>query len=301
MTPPRVTYQGEPGAFSEEAALAWDPSALCDPRSTFREVAEAVVRGEAEAGVLPVENTLAGGVAPAYDVLGSLPLTVVGEVVRPIRMCLLGLRGASIVGLNRVESHPVALAQCGRFLAAHPHIEAVVVHDTAGAARLVAERGDPRVAAVASAWAAERYGLAVLAAGIQDREDNRTRFFVVRRREDGAGGDDDGAQPPGGRERQEEGAGGSAPTPPPDVPWKTAVLLETENRPGGLASALVPLAERGVNLTHLECRPGDDPWTYRFFLDVTGPDPEVVAAALDEVRAVSSRFRILGQFPAAPR
>lgn len=279
MSLPRVTYQGEPGAFSEEAALSWFGEAVCEPRTTFRQVAEAVVRGEAEAGVLPVENTLAGGVAPAYDVLGSLPLVVVGEVVRPIRMCLLGLRGARTEALRRVESHPVALAQCGRFLQEHPAIEAVVVHDTAGAARLVAERGDPQVAAIASAWAAERYGLEVLAEGVQDRDDNRTRFFVVRR----------------------DGNGGSVEAHTPGAEWKTAVLLETQNRPGGLAGALVPLAEHGVNLTHLECRPGDDPWTYRFFLDVTAPDPAALEKALGEVEKVSSRFRILGQFPAAPR
>jgi prephenate dehydratase len=281
MTRPRVTYQGEPGAFSEEAALSWFGDADCEPRTTFRQVAEAVVNGEADAGVLPVENTLAGGVASAYDVLGSLPLTVVGEVVRPIRMCLLGLRGAAVTGLRRVESHPVALAQCGIFLARHPTIEAVVVHDTAGAARLVAERGDPTVAAIASAWAAERYGLEVLAEGIQDRDDNRTRFFVVRRDE------------PASRSW-------NGPTPGPGTPWKTALLIETENRPGGLVSALLPLAERGVNLTHLEARPGGDPWTYRFFLDVSAPDQPTVDEALEAVARATSRFRVLGRFPAAP-
>lgn len=282
MTRPRVTYQGEPGAFSEEAALSWFGEAECEPRSTFRQVAEAVVNREADAGVLPVENTLAGGVAPAYDVLGSLPLTVVGEVVRPIRMCLLGLRGARIPELRRVESHPVALAQCGSFLTQHPAIEAVVVHDTAGAARLVAERGDPTVAAIASAWAAERYGLEVLAEGVQDRDDNRTRFFVVTRDE----------PLPGPWNR---------PAPAPGAPWKTALLIETENRPGGLVSALLPLAERGVNLTNLEARPGGDPWTYRFFLDVSAPDQPTVDAALEEVARATSRFRVLGRFPAAPR
>lgn len=278
-----LAYQGEPGAFSEEAALTWTGnSGRAVAKGSFREVAEAVVSGEVELGVLPVENTLAGVVAPAYDVLGALPLRVVGEVVRPIRMCLLAFPGSRLEEIRRVESHPVALAQCGRFLAGHPGIEAVAVHDTAGAARRVAEARDPSTAAIASAWAGQRYGLDVLAAGIQDRPDNRTRFFIVA---------------PEGRDSREGGEGSGGPDGGnPEGPWKTALLVETPNRPGALVAVLAPFADRQINLTHLECRPGEDPWSYRFFLDVTTPDRESLETALREVEGVSSRFRVLGRF-----
>jgi prephenate dehydratase len=183
-----VAYQGEPGAFSE-AAVRHLFGAAARPLgcASFAEVRAEVLDGRAEAGVLPVENSVAGPVATAHAVLAEGGLVVRGEVSLRVRQCLLAPPGAALDTLERVLSHPVALAQCGRFLARHPHLRPVPVHDTAGAARLVAAGGDARAAALASREAAAIYGLAVLAEGVEDDPANTTRFVAVVRADGGAG------------------------------------------------------------------------------------------------------------------
>jgi prephenate dehydratase len=276
-TPFPVAFQGELGAFSEEAVRTWfGPSVEPVPCREFREVGDAVRDRKAAAGLLPVENTLAGTVQPSYDVLAEPDFSVVGEVILPIRHFLLGLPGSSLTGVRKVISHPVALAQCGRFLSKHRDIEAVAVYDTAGAAREVAQRNDATLAAIASYRAAERYGLAVLEGDLQDRSDNQTRFLVIRRT------DTDPLPEEATR---------------PDAGWKTAVLVETENRPGALVAVLLPLAREGVNLSKLESRPGLTPWSYRFFLELEGdPRGEAVGRAMAEVAKVARTVRVLGSF-----
>jgi prephenate dehydratase len=281
--PPRVAFQGEHGAFSEEALLEhFHGRARPVPRRDFRGVGEAVLGGDAELGILPVENTLAGSVQGAHDVLADGGLAIVGEVVLAIRLFLLGVPGAREEKLRRILSHPVALAQCTRYLRAHPRAEAVTVHDTAGAAQEVARLGDPEVAAVAPRGAAERYGLDVLASDLQDRSDNQTRFYVVRREEDV----------------------GEAPPPEPGGSFRTVVLLELADRPGALVAVLEPFARRGIDLSRIESRPAAIPWRYRFLLELRAhaEDPGV-RAALEEARRGSSEFRVLGSFPVfrAPR
>lgn len=276
----RVAFQGEPGAFSEEAVRGlFGDSVEAVPLRDFRAVGEAVVRGEVDAGVLPVENTIAGSVAAAYDVIAELPLRVVAEAARPIRQCLLGVPGARVDDLTRALSHPVALAQCTQFLRAHPQMEAIAVEDTAGAARSVAAGGDPAAAAIASRLAADRYDLDILAEDIQDRSDNQTRFFAVV-----------AANTPAGTGTSEELATG---------PRKTALVLETANRPGALVEVLLAFARHGINLTRLESRPGREPWTYRFILELESEDPEPEAAAVDEARQVATSLRVLGTFAPA--
>lgn len=181
---PRVAFQGAPGAFGEEAALRWRANALPQPRATFDAVLDAVTHGEADAAVLPVENHIAGPVTAARTALGARAtvLHVVGEVTVPVSLCLLAHPGTAPDALRVVRSHPVALAQCGAFLAAHPALAAEPWWDTAGAARDVARAGDATVGALASRLAAERWGLAVLAPDVQDVPDNWTRFVVVARR-----------------------------------------------------------------------------------------------------------------------
>lgn len=281
MTPPRVGFQGEPGAFSEEAVAAlYGADGVAVPLREFADVGAAVERGDVDAAVLPVENSIAGSVGPVYDLLATLPVRVVGETVRPIRHCLLGLQDAALDGVRRALSHPVALAQCNVFLRGRPHVEAVAVYDTAGAARHVAEDGDPATAAIASRLAAERYGLRILASDIQDRDDNQTRFFAVVR---SAADTELPGNPPGspashGPER------------------KTAVLFETANEPGALLAVLQAFADHGVNLTKLESRPGPEPWTYRFILELVADDPAAEAAAVEGAAAAALSFRILGRF-----
>ena len=296
-----VAFQGELGAFSEEAVRTWfDPGVEPLPCREFREVAERVRTGDARAGLLPVENSLAGSVQPAYDALVEPGLAVVGEVIRPIRHFLLGLPGAELETLRRVISHPVALAQCGTFLSGHPSIEAVAVYDTAGAAREVAEGGDPTVAAIAARRAAERYGLDVLAGDLQDRSDNQTRFLVIRgegapplpeESRDPATVAEPSEPPPSDPEARDGG------TPPGAASWKTALLVETENRPGSLVDILLPMAEEGVNLSKLESRPGPTPWSYRFFLEFEGnPAEEAAERALRTVGERARSVRVLGTF-----
>ncbi|GMV05161.1 MAG: prephenate dehydratase [Gemmatimonadota bacterium] len=269
----RVCFQGEPGAFSEEALLRLLPDALPVPRRTFRDVVRGVTSGEDEAGLLPVENTLAGGVAAAFDALQDADVHAVREVIIPIRHFLLGVPGAGLAGVEEVRSHPVALAQCERFFLEHPRVRPVAVHDTAGAAREVADAGVPSVAALAPRQAAARYGLDVLAEDLQDRDDNQTRFLLVV----------PGAATP----TVPEPRGGGL---------KTAVIVETRNRPGALNDLLGVFARRGLDLTFIESRPAGTPWTYRFILefrhDAPGTALECLSAAASEERAV----RVLGTY-----
>ncbi len=272
-----VAFQGELGAFSEDAVRTWFGEEVEPvPCREFREIGYAIRSGQVSAGLLPVENSLAGTVQPAYDILMEPGLCVVGEVIRPIRHFLLGLPSTPLEGLKRVISHPVALAQCGEFLSRHPELEAVAVYDTAGAAREVAEKRDPTVGAVASFRAAERYGLEVLASDLQDQSDNQTRFLVIRQ---------EGTDPlPGEDAGIEHG-------------WKTALLVETENRPGSLVEILLSLSKEGVNLSKLESRPGATPWSYRFVLEFEGsPTDGATERAMSEVRARAHSVRILGSF-----
>ncbi|MFW6199295.1 MAG: prephenate dehydratase [Gemmatimonadota bacterium] len=303
--PLRVAFQGEPGAYSEEAVrAAFGADVEPVPSRSFEDVARAVLDGETDRGLLPVENTLAGTVVGGYDVLAGGELEVVGEVVRPIRHCLLGIPGTDVPRLERVLSHPVALAQCTRFFRAHSEVEAVAVYDTAGAARAVAERGDPSVAAIAARGAAERYGLEVLLEDLQDRADNQTRFYVVRRPEAGEPRrDEEGGEETVGRATT-KGRGGKEDRPAPgesapeaEDRWKTAILFRTRNEPGALVDVLHAFSVRGVNLSKLESRPGEDPWTYRFFLELEDRgDRGTAREAVREARAAAQELRVLGVF-----
>lgn len=188
VAPSRVAYQGEPGAFSEEAAwLALPPPVSGYPCPTFADVARALAAGHADYGILPLRNSIAGPVEESLGVLAAGGLVTVREIILPVVLCLLAPPDAGPHQIRRVLSHPVALAQCANFLARYGW-EAVPAHDTAGAARLVADAGDPRQAAVASRAAARHYGLRVLAQGIADLPDNRTTFALVQADHGGAPG-----------------------------------------------------------------------------------------------------------------
>lgn len=272
--PVRAAFQGELGAYSHEALRAFlGDRAEPVPCRTFQEVGDRTASGETAFGLLPVENTLAGAVTGSYDVLATTPLAIVGEVIIPIRHCLLGPQAVPLEDLERVLSHPVALAQCRAFLNRYVGMDEVAYYDTAGAAREVAKRCDPATAAIASRLAAERYRLEILAEGIEDRTDNQTRFFVLAAEE------------------------GSAllPAPPKVGATKAVILAEVPNGPGALMRLLAPFAERGINLTNLEGRPTGDPWQYRFILEMRVPDARAdLHEALKVAEGVTTRFRVLG-------
>lgn len=177
---PRVAFQGEFGAFSDEAIEALFGPAERLPRRDFAAVVDAVRGGDADYGVLPVRNSTAGPVPDSLGALAACPtVQVVATVTLPVRQCLLAAPGVAVHDLEYVESHPVALAQCGAFLGRHPHLHARPAYDTAGAARDLAARADRRCAAIAGRGAAARYGLAVLVFDIQDDPDNRTEFVAI--------------------------------------------------------------------------------------------------------------------------
>lgn len=177
----RVAFQGDRGAYAESAiAQIWRHEVEGIPVPTFTGAVRAVHEGDADACVIPVENSTVGRVETGWQALAAHPgLRTVGETIVPVRHCLLAPKGATLEGLSSASSHPVALAQCSRFFESHPWIKAGKSFDTGGAAREVAERGDISRAAIASRAAADRYGLAVLEEGIQDQRDNHTRFVAV--------------------------------------------------------------------------------------------------------------------------
>ncbi len=270
MTWGRVGYQGEPGAYSEEAALAALPDAVTVGYPTFSRVFDAVASREIDAAVLPVENSLGGIVQEVNDLLWERPgLRISRELVHPVRHCLLG-RGEPVV---RALSHPQALLQCRHFLDAR-HIQAVTFHDTAGAARAVAEGMVVGSAAIASAAAARRYGLKILAEGIQDDDSNQTRFVIVDR--------------------------GPAARPGEPGLSKASLAFIGAHKPGSLVAALQCLSERGINLTRLDSRPlPDRPWQYRFYVDFEVDDPAPANAALEALEHEATEVKLFGTYPAA--
>lgn len=267
----RVAFQGERGAFSDEAVrLHFGPEAESVPCRTFADVFHSVAAGRVDYGLVPVENSIAGGINEVYDLLRRYDLYIRGERVLRVRHCLLALPGQSLAEIRRVYSHPAALDQCEGWLR-EAGVEAVAQYDTAGSARLVAEERLQGVGAIASRWAAEIYGLAVVAEDIQDVKDNYTRFVVLGR----------DALP------RQEG------------PAKTALVMSTAHSPGALYQCLGAFARRGINLLNLESRPAKNrPWEYVFYLDLDGHrDDPAVAEALAEMAAHTSFLKVLGSFP----
>lgn len=277
MTELRVAYQGERGAFSESAARRLMGEAATLPFDSFEEMFDAVRNGEADCCVAPIENSLAGSIHRNYDLLLDGDFAILGETNLRIVHNLLGARGAAVHDLRKVYSHPVALAQCGRFFRANPHLEPIPVHDTAGAVRMVMERGHADEAAIASDRAGEIYGAATLAAGIEDHAQNFTRFFLTAPRDTNVKPVADG----------------------PARRWKTSLLLRVANKPGALFRALGAFALREIDLAKIESRPIEGrPWEYGFYLDVVGnAAEEPLAGALENLRGVAEVVKVLGTYP----
>jgi prephenate dehydratase len=268
----KVAYQGEPGAYSERAVTAVFPEAAALACDTVRLVFSRVTSGEAEFGVVPIENSQAGSVNETYDLLlHSSLLRMVGEVVVRVDHALLGLPGARLEGIRRAHSHWQALAQCEEFLSSM-RIEPVPVHDTAGAARMIARSDSLEDAAIASVEAGANVGLSVLAERIQTEKENFTKFSVIGSRDPGLGDHD-----------------------------KTSLVMAVSDTPGSLLASLQPFASRGINLHKLESRPRrGKPFEYLMYVDLmrAAEAPET-KAALEEVSEHTSLLRVLGSYRSA--
>jgi chorismate mutase/prephenate dehydratase len=278
----RVAIQGTHGSFSEAAARRRWPGLETLPCREARDVVAAVREGRAEAGCLPIENSLIGSVTTTYDLLeeafGDGTLRLTHEILYPVHHTLMAVPGSRLEGIKRVLSHPVALGQCREWLSRHlPEAELVSAWDTAGSAEIVAQERNPTMAAVAARHAADAHGLVPLAERIEDDPTNQTRFLTFTR----AGVDLPSAS--GGVSR-----------------YKTSIIVLIDHKPGMLALTLQAFGVGGVNLMALQSRPERSaPWTYRFYVDVDGAatDPRV-AEALEEVEALAVRVVVLGSYEA---
>lgn len=266
----RVAFQGERGAYGDEAVVRqFGPGAEPVPCRSFTDVFRLVASGQVDHGMVPIENSIAGSINDNYDLLRQYDLYVQGERVVAVNHCLMALPGQELKDIRRIISHPRALEQCEGFFREHS-IEAVAEYDTAGSAKLIGEKGLTGVAAIASQRAAEIYGLAVLAAGIQDVKDNYTRFFQL----------------------------GRTPAPRGEGPSRTSLVMSTAHTPGALYKCLGALARRSINLLKLESRPvRNRPWEYVFYLDFEGHREDAgVAEALAELAAHTSFLKVLGSY-----
>jgi prephenate dehydratase len=283
-----VAFQGEPGAFSEAAAIQLlGESIETVPRATFDAAFRAIPEGAADALLAPVENTLAGSVVRVYDLLLESGLRIVAETVLHVEHQLIGCPGATFAQLRSVASHPVALAQCERFFLAHPDLKRVPAEDTAGSVREVLARGHRSAAAIAGRRAAERYGGVILQENIHDNPENFTRFVLLVPASAG---------PPGVSATLQS----QLPPNTSGTTLKMSLALHLAHKPGALLAALQPFANHGVNLLNIESRPiHGRPWEYQFFLDVETFDAATLHAAVEAVRAATSDLRVLGSyFPA---
>jgi prephenate dehydratase len=270
----RIAFQGERGAFSEEAAVKLlGPEVELVPRPTFEAMFSAIDEHAADLILAPLENSLAGSVYQSYDLLLASQLHIIAEVILPISHQLIGPPGAKFEQVRSVQSHPVALAQCTKFFKDHPEIKRVVAEDTGGSAREVVCAGDPSRAAIASKRAAEIYGGAILRSHMEDHRNNFTRFVLLSK----------SASVPAGAN-------------------KVSLVAFLLHQPGALYHSLGPIAQRGINLVKIESRPiVGHPFEYCFYLDLMAqPEAPETQAALKELKNFTSELRVLGCYVAAP-
>jgi prephenate dehydratase len=267
-----VSFQGEPGAFSEAAIIEhYAPEAVTTvPCETFDQVFEAVTNSQCDYGFLPIENSLAGSIHHNYDLLMRNTLWVVGEHALRVSHCLIGIPGAKLAGIKKVISHPQALAQCEGYLHSLPGVTTEPVYDTAGSVKMVRDLNDPTIAAIASRRAAELYGMEILVKSIEDNPANFTRFLIVAR------------QPV-----------------QPAEDAKTSIVFSLRNEPGSLFRAMSVFALRDIDLAKIESRPlVGKPWEYLFYIDFYGSENDPVSArALAHLAEYTINLRVLGSYP----
>ena len=269
----RIAFQGVRGAYSEDACQAYfGKDAVSTPYTTFEEVFQAAEGDAVTHAVVPVENSIEGSVAQVNDLLLENDLLISGEVILRIRHCLMVLPDSKLEDIKRVYSHPQALGQCRRFLSQYPDWEVIATYDTAGSAAMIKSHKKSDEAAIASARAAEIYGLHILKEGIESDHQNFTRFFVLEKH----------------------------PRPIRDAN-KTSIVFAAKNTPGALYLCLKEFAERGINLTKLESRPRKNkPWMYVFFTDIDGNvDDANINAAIGGLLKTAAFVKILGSYKKA--
>ena len=289
----KVAFQGETGAFSEEAVGALFPEAEAVPLPSFEAVFEAATSGDVDRAVVPIENSLFGSVHLNYDLLRQHDLAITAELRLRIRHHLMARPGTTLADVRQVHSHPQALGQCQVFLREKlPQAQAVPAYDTAGAAKMVAEGGRPGWAAIASERAAAEYGLDVLAAGIESNRQNYTRFLALARPEDVPPTSETDVRPTSSDFR--------AGAPTSVCPSKTSLVFALrQNVPGALFKSLAVFALRDLDLFKIESRPlVGHPGQYLFYLDVGGAaTDEPVQRALDHLSEIAAHLKVLGSYP----
>jgi prephenate dehydratase len=265
----KAAFQGEPGAYSEEAGYGYFTAAEMVPHESFDAVFEAVASGECESGLIPIENSLAGSIHQNYDLLLRYELFIVGECFLRVRHCLIGFPGVKRSDIRRVISHPQALGQCAAYLR-ELGVKTEPVYDTAGSVKMLKSSGDKSCAAIASKRAAEIYGMQILQEGIEDNSENFTRFLEIA------------AQPV-----------------KPNDDAKTSIVFTLKNQPGALFNALKVFAQRDIDLTKIESRPlVGKIWEYLFYVDFIGARGQAPAQeALDQLGEFALMLRVLGSYP----
>jgi chorismate mutase/prephenate dehydratase len=269
----RVAFQGEPGAYSESAVYSFfGHSCQSIPRVSFADVFKSVEIGEAEFGVVPIENSIEGSVNQVYDLFTMYDHKVCGEIILKIAHCLIANPGTKLEDVKVIYSHPQALAQCRSFLG-NLKCEMISTYDTAGSVKMIKEKGLMNAGAIAGERSAQIYGMDILARDISDNPHNYTRFFVLSHQD----------APPTGND-------------------KTSVIFSTKHIPGALYQALGEFAKREINLTKIESRPTKRrPWEYNFYLDFEGHRSEKKCAeALEGLRSKAVFVKVLGSYPKAP-
>lgn len=279
----RVAIQGELGSNSHMAALEMLGDVEIVPCAVSPEVFERLVDGSVSTAVLPIENSLHGSVAEHYDLLLDNPVAITGESLLRIRFNLIAMPGVELAQISKVISHPVALAQCRRFLAAHREMEALPFYDTAGAVKHLIAAGLRDVAGIAPELAAREYGGAILLSGLEDHPANFTRFLRLERADNLADSHSTGAEP---ELRAEVN--------------KMTIAFTVKHWPGTLVAALSLLSEAGVDLTKIESRPVvGSPWEYVFYVEVRFDHVEQPEKALERLRRHCGMVKELGRYRSA--
>lgn len=266
----KIAFQGEKGAFSEDAAYHFfDNDIQPVPNKTFREVFSSVTSGTADHGMIPIENSFTGSIHQNMDLLLEFDLSVIGEIVLRIHHNLLAHNSVSINNIRTVYSHPQALGQCSDFLDSMGDIEIIPMYDTAGSAKRISEGSDQNAASIASIRAAKDYGLQVLKKGIENNDQNFTRFLIISQK--------------------------------PIVPAKhakTSIVFSAKDIPGALFKSLSVFALRDINLLKIESRPlRKGKWRYWFYLDFEGcVQDEACQNALNHLQEITSFFKVLGSY-----